>query len=64
MKAEAKVNVIVKSYAGKEADTILAQSEGYKRIVWEILSGNADAEPEFFMSTVKSIIQQQSEKGA
>jgi hypothetical protein len=58
------LNVITKMHAGKEADTILAQAEGYKRMVWEILNGNADREPRAFLQTCKRICQEQSEKGA
>lgn len=58
------VNLVVKTYRGKEADAILAQAEGYKRIIWEILNGNADADPATFLATCKVISQRQSEKGA
>lgn len=44
--------------------TIRAQAEGYKRIIWPILRGEADDDPQKYLSTVKSICQEQSEKGA
>jgi|GEM_PF-3820068 len=62
--ATAKCNVILKTYSGNEADTLLAQAEGYRRICKEILIGNADADPSAFFSTCKHISQQQAEKGA
>ena len=58
------VTVIVKTYGGREAETILAQAEGYRRISWEILNGNADRDPLSFLADCKHISQQQAEKGA
>jgi hypothetical protein len=60
----AKVSVVVKAYGGEEADALLAQAEGYKRIVWEILNGNADRDPARFLGTCKRISGEQSEQGA
>ncbi len=62
--ATANGTVIVKAYSGKEADTILAQAEGYKRIMLEILNGSADREHRVFLQSCKVISGEQSEKGA
>ena len=59
-----EVPIIVKTYVGPEARTILAQAEGYRRIQMEILQGHADRDPENFLATCKIIGQQQAEKGA
>jgi hypothetical protein len=60
----AHVNVVAKVYSGKEADAIVAQAKGYKRIVWEILNGKADEDPRAFLTHCKHVCQEQSEKGA
>lgn len=46
------------------ANTLSAQAEGYRRMMLEILNGNADADPEEFLYSCKVIGQQQAEKGA
>ena len=61
---KARTNIIFRKYTGAEADTILAQAEGYRRIVWEVLRGAADRDPQEFLATVKRISQEQAEKGA
>lgn len=45
-------------------ETLSAQAEGYRRIVMEILNGNADRDPAAFLQSAKIISQQQAEKGA
>lgn len=60
----AQVKVVAKVYSGQEADAIIAQAQGYKRIVWEILNGNADTDPAAFVSTCKRISGEQSLVGA
>ena len=60
----AQANIVAKVYSGDEADTIVAQAKGYKRIVWEILNGNADTDPAAFVSTCKRISGQQAQVGA
>jgi hypothetical protein len=43
---------------------VLAQAEGYRRIITAILRGDADKDPQAFISEVKAISQEQAEKGA
>lgn len=59
-----KATVIVKTYGGAEADTILAQAEGYRLIMWEVMRGEADRDPVAFRQAIKIISQKQAEKGA
>lgn len=58
------MTVIFKTYSGKEAETILAKAEGYMRMQWEILNGNADRDPAAFLATCKHIGLEQANKGA
>lgn len=44
--------------------TARAQAEGYRRIMFLILTGEADRDPGSFLGKVKTISQEQSEKGA
>lgn len=61
---EVTVNVVGERHIGKDADRVLAQAEGYRRMVWEMLNGNADRDPIAFKRTCARICQEQSEKGA
>ena len=56
--------VIVNTYSGKEARTILAQARGYREIVWLMLNGTADRDPDEFIQQCKVISQRQAEEGA
>lgn len=54
----------VRAAAIGETNTILAQAEGYRLMLYKILSGDADRDPKEFLSRCKSIASLQAEKGA
>lgn len=59
-----KAKVIVQTFSGKEAETILAQSAGYKRIAWMVLRGDHDRDPEGFINEVRRVMFEQAQEGA
>jgi hypothetical protein len=59
-----KAKVIVTTYAGKEAQTILAQATGYKRIAWMVLRGDHDRDPDKFIRDVRQVMFEQAQEGA
>lgn len=61
---EITVPVVAAVYRGDEAKTLLAQAQGYKQIVWLILTGVADRDPAEFISQCKAIGQRAAEDGA
>jgi hypothetical protein len=64
MPSAGKAKVIVQTYSGKEAETILAQSRGYKRIAWLMLTGLADSDPQEFVQRVRQITFEEAQNGA
>lgn len=64
MPGTADLKVIIKTITGKEAETILAQAEGYRRMSALLLDGTADRNAAQFIANCKGINREQSEKGA
>lgn len=64
MTVTGEAKIIIRTISGKEAETVLAQAQGFRLMSWEMLNGTADRDPREFVARCKAINQRMCEEGA